>query len=95
LPLEASSSAHSTAAENAGSKGSAGPAAAVGVCWSPRLLALQSWLSQHPSVCVVDPFEHTAKVPRVQQPGWAGQVATLIGLYCALGAGAGAGGRNC
>jgi flagellar motor protein MotB len=70
LPLEASSSAHNAAEEAAGAGESAGPAAAVGVCWSPRLLALQNWLRQHPSVCVVDPFEHTAKVQRVQQPAW-------------------------
>jgi hypothetical protein len=37
-------------------------AAAVGVGWSPRLRSLQAWLAQRPHICVVDPFEHTAKV---------------------------------
>lgn len=53
--------ADSGAAAAAVDGGCSGPGA-VGVCWSPRLVALQSWLAAHPQVCVVDPFEHTAKV---------------------------------
>ena len=49
------------AAVPAGHCSSSGPAA-VGLSLSPRLIALQAWLSAHPQVCVVDPFEHTAKV---------------------------------
>jgi hypothetical protein len=58
VPLSESSTA---AAAAGGAEGDVGPAA-VGVRWSPRLMALQSWLNQHPRVCVVDPFKNTAKV---------------------------------
>ena len=32
------------------------------ITWSQRLKDLQQYLKQKPDVCVVDPFDHTAKV---------------------------------
>lgn len=61
IALPTASNSSDTTAAAAVDGGCSGPGA-VGVCWSPRLVALQSWLAAHPQVCVVDPFEHTAKV---------------------------------
>lgn len=79
LASEGSSSANPASAAAAGAvdagttpSATPCPAAAVGVSWSPRLRALQSWLAQHPHICVVDPFQHTAKVCRARgvfEPG--------------------------
>jgi hypothetical protein len=56
--------AAAAATRRSGASGDVVDLASVGMAWSPRLVALQAWLAQRPHICVVDPFQHTAKVSR-------------------------------